>query len=118
MNRKLVASGTLEQLEAVVKMARSIGLRVDGTDPEHRGWPSIKGIVIGDGSLCTVYDTHCAGFDNVHIKDLVIEVCKHEPPIMAGEYKAEFSADGVKFGCTFVPKDTVEKVYKKLFSKQ
>ena len=40
-----------------------------------------------------------------------------EEPIMAGEYKAEFKNDGVQFGCTFVPKDVVEKVYKKLFNK-
>jgi len=36
---------------------------------------------------------------------------------MAGEYKAEFKNDGVQFGCTFVSKDVVEKVYKKLFNK-
>lgn len=117
MKRNLVAIGTLEQIGAVITMARSLGLYVGGVTSVHPEWNMIKSVLIRDGNLCTLFVTSAEGCDEVSITDLMTEVCKHEPQIMAGEYKAEFKNDGVQFGCTFVPKDVVEKVYKKLFNK-
>lgn len=60
------------------------------------------------------------GFKTIDMPEFMSELAKLivvEELIMAGEYKAEFKNDGVQFGCTFVPKDVVEKVYKKLFNK-
>ena len=53
-------------------------------------------------------------FVEVSIEEFVLAIeTPIEKPIMVGDYRVEFSKDGIKVGCTSIDSETVEKIYKK-----
>jgi len=110
-----VAHLTEEQYNNLMKLAVSFGVELWRDDHiwDGRKIPVLYSRKLGVTPLLAQWTTISAG----EFISEVSKLFKVEEPIMAGEYKAEFKNDGVQFGCTFVSKDVVEKVYKKLFNK-
>lgn len=101
------------QYKNLLVYAKSVGVQLwaDAERSVYTGYAVLYDSKLGTASK---------GFKAIDLPEFMSELAKLivvEEPIMAGEYKAEFKNDGVQFGCTFVPKDVVEKVYKKLFNK-
>lgn len=110
--------------EAQMRIAMTLLQEISGKKPYNNltidqyisEYPHGEGTSVGI-NYDNIASWSSAKIGNISFSDFVIEAAKllEEEQIKIDKHTVEFKSNGVQVGCTFVSKDIVEKIYKKLF---